>query len=449
MRKKLFKILTVSSIGIGCIPFFSGCANSNWIVLANFESYMSTDIIQEYGKEVSFLYFQTNEEVESKYRSYYDIAIPSTYEVITLIKKGWVQRIDWKRFDLRYGDNLLITNGGEALKLFTKNIQDIINVETDSYPEIFPAGENLLDYCIPYFLQKFMFAYKGPEISDFQDANTWEKFTNIIGNKTNPNVNPIFVPTAGNHIGCIDDSRTFYSLCNLIKTQKENPDSPEDWSINPDCQNKSIEEINQDFEFLTNKFSLGHFYFNTDSNEIIQSLSSPNNNQSSFAYNGDILYAAMGADLYDAFNQDNFHIDNLDAAPLALDAVVINSKNANDEGKMEKIYNIVKSIFLDHVDSDEISEMDEEGNFVYNPMINFDFIKYTCPFKTIDDYVLNGSYFADIDPSYTESQIQLYKDIYDIKMNPNIDIGKLVEIPLDNLFKSNMHWSYIYEKEKI
>ena len=88
MRKKLFKILTVSSIGIGCIPFFSGCANSNWIVLANFESYMSTDIIQEYGKEVSFLYFQTNEEVESKYRSYYDIAIPSTYEVITLIKKG-------------------------------------------------------------------------------------------------------------------------------------------------------------------------------------------------------------------------------------------------------------------------------------------------------------------------------------------------------------------------
>ena len=82
-------------------------------------------------------------------------------------------------------------------------------------------------------------------------------------------------------------------------------------------------------------------------------------------------------------------------------------------------------------------------------MINFDFIKYTNPFKTIDDYVLNGSYFADIDPSYTESQIQLYKDIYNIKMNPNIEIGKLVEIPLDNLFKSNIHWSYIYEKEKI
>lgn len=448
MRKKLFKILTISSIGIGCIPFFSGCANSNWIVLANFESYMSTDIIQEYGKEISFLYYQTNEEVESKYRFYYDIAIPSTYEVITLIKKGWVQKIDWKYFDLHYEGNL-ITNGVEALNLFTENIQYIINAETDSYSEIFPVGENLLDYCIPYFLQKFMFAYKGPEISDFQDANTWEKFTNIIGNKTNPNVNPIFVPTVGNHIGCIDDSRTFYSLCNLIKTQKENPDTPEDWTINPDCQNKSIEEINQDFEFLTNKFCPGHFYFNTDSNEIIQSLSSPNNNQSSFAYNGDILYAAMGADLYDAYNQDNFHIDNLDAAPLALDAVVINSKNANDEGKMKKIYNIVKSIFLDHVDSNEISEMDEEGNFVYNPMINFDFIKYTNPFKTIDDYVLNGSYFADIDPSYTESQIQLYKDIYNIKMNPNIEIGKLVEIPLDNLFKSNIHWSYIYEKEKI
>ena len=42
----------------------------------------------------------------------------------------------------------------------------------------------------------------------------------------------------------------------------------------------------------------------------------------------------MGADLYDAYNQDNFHIDNLDAAPLALDAVVINSKNANDSFRL-------------------------------------------------------------------------------------------------------------------
>jgi hypothetical protein len=48
---------------------------------------MSTDIIHKYDKEINFLYYQNNEEVESKYRSYYDIAIPSTYEVITLLKK--------------------------------------------------------------------------------------------------------------------------------------------------------------------------------------------------------------------------------------------------------------------------------------------------------------------------------------------------------------------------
>jgi 6-phosphofructokinase len=48
----------------------------------------------------------------------------------------------------------------------------------------------------------------------------------IIGNKTNPNVNPVFVPTARNHIGCVDDSRTFYSLCNLIKMQKHYPNNP-------------------------------------------------------------------------------------------------------------------------------------------------------------------------------------------------------------------------------
>ena len=449
MRRRLFKLLTLSSATVGCAPFFSGCVNSDWVVLANFESYMSSDIIQKYGKDVSFLYFQTNEEVESKYRSYYDIAIPSTYEVITLIKKNWVQKIDWSRFDLHDHDGKPITNGVEALNLFTDNIKNIINAETVLYRDLFPERENLLDYCIPYFLQSFIFAYKGPEISDFQRANNWEQFTDIVGNKTNPNVNQIFIPTPKNHIGCIDDSRTFYSLCNLIKMQKQYPNNPEKWTINPDVQCKTIEEINQDFEFLTHKFSSGHFYFNTDSNEIIRSLSSPNNNQSSFAYNGDILYVAMGAESFEPYNQDNFHIDNLDAAPLALDAVVINSKNANNETKMNKIYSIVKSLFLDHVDSSDISATDEDGNFIYNPMINFDYVKYTNPFKAINDYVIDGEYFSDIDPSYTESQIQLFKNIYNIKINPSIHIEKLIEDPLDNLFKSNIHWSYIYEKEKI
>ena len=448
MKKRLFKLLTFSSVAVGCAPLFSGCVNSDWVVLANFESYMSTDIIQKYGKDVSFLYYQTNEDVETKYHSYYDVAIPSTYEAITLIKKNWVQKIDWKIFDLHY-DGKLITNGVEALNLFTDNIIDIINAETEMYRDLFPNGQNLLDYCIPYFLQRFMFAYKGSEISDFQNANNWEQFTNIIGNKTNPNINPIFIPSPGNHIGCIDDSRTFYSLCNLIKIQKQYPDNPEKWTINPEVPNKTIEQINQDFEFITDKFTPGHFYFNTDSNEIIQSLSSPNNNKSSFAYNGDILYAAMGADLYKPYNQDNFHIDNLDAAPLALDAVVINNKNANNQTKMNKIYSIIKSLFLDHVDSVDISAMDDDGNYIYDPMINFDFVKYTNPFKTINDYVINGDYFSDIDPTYTQSQIQLFKNIYDIKMNPNIKIEKLVEVPLNNLFKSNIHWSYIYEKEKI
>ena len=453
MKNKLLKILTLSSTAVASVPLFGGCVNQDWVVLANFESFMSTDIIHKYDSEISFLYYQNNEEVESKYRSYYDIAIPSTYEVITLMKKNWVQKIDWKRFDLYYTDSEeakhLIENGNDALNLFTANIQNIINAETKLYQDIFPEGENLLDYCIPYFLQRFMFAYKGQEISDFETANNWEKFTDIIGNKTNPNVNPVFVPTTRNHIGCIDDSRTFYSLCNLIKMQKQYPNNPSKWTINPDSQNKSIEEINEDFEHLTNKFSPGHFYFNTDSNEILQLLSSPNNNQSSFAYNGDILYAAMGAGIYNPYDESNFHIDDLDAAPLALDAVVINSKNANNEAKLNKIYSIIKSIFLDHVDSNLISRMDQDGNYAYNPMMNFDFIKYTNPFKTIDDYVMNGNYFKDVDASFTDEQIQLFKNIYKMDLNPDIQIENLIETPLNNLCKSNIHWSYIYEKEKI
>ena len=445
----LSSLLPVSSLM--CIaPALTSCSANNKIVLANFESYMSTDLINKYGKNVDFLYYQTNEEVESKYQKYYDLAIPSTYEVITLLKNKWVGKINWSRFDLHDADNHLITNGTQALSLFTDNIRNIIAQSTDKYSDIFAPGENLLDYCIPYFLQSFTFAYKGKEITELTNATNWDKYTNVIGDKTNPDLPDVFKPMRTNHIACVDDGRTFYSLCNLIKNQKLNPNNPKEWKINPDSETKSISEFKNEYQYLTNKFSENHFYFNTDSQVILQSLSTPKDgNLSAFAYNGDILYAAMGAELYDPYYPDNFHIENFDAKPLSLDALVINNKNDKNPQKLNEIYDFVKAMFVDHVDSKQISDTDEDGNFLYDPMTNFDFVRYTSPFKSIDNYVVNGNYFLDVDETLSKDQIKLYKDIYNIKINPEVNIIDLIEAPLSNLCKSNMHWAYVEERQKI
>lgn len=451
MKKYILNPLLILSLFVCTVTPLTSCSDDNKIVLANFESYMSSDLIDKYDNDVTFLYYQTNEEIQSKYHRYYDLAIPSTYEVISLMENKWVQKIDWSRFDLHDHDGNPITNSTEALSLFTEPIQDIIKRITTVYANLFNPGENLLDYCIPYFLQSFMFAYKGEEIPELTKARNWDEYTNFIGDKTNPNLPDTFKPNKTNRIGCIDDGRTFYDLCNLIKNQKLNPDNQTKWNVNPDNEKMSKSEMQKDYQFLTNKFSQNHFYFNSDSQIILESLSAPTDgNLSAFAYNGDILYAAMGAEIYDPYTPDEFHIDTMDAKPLALDAIVINNKNNNTK-KLDKIYSIVKSMFLDHVDNVEdepISSMDDDGNFIYDPMVNFDFVRYTSPFRSIDDYV-KTDYFSDIDDTLEPDQIELYKNIYNININSHVDIFSLIEAPLSDLCKSNMHWAYVEERQKI
>lgn len=80
--------------------------------------------------------------------------------------------------------------------------------------------------------------------------------------------------------------------------------------------------MKDDYDFFTRKFSHNHFYFNSDSQIVLESLSSPKDGKlSSFVNNSDILYAATGAELYNSYGPEEFH------KPLAFDVVVINNKN--------------------------------------------------------------------------------------------------------------------------
>ncbi len=452
------KVLNFGLLSFGCfLPLsvlLTSCSYNNEIIIANFESYMDTDLMSTLSKKyrASFLYYGTNEDIESKFEKNYDVAIPTTYEVLTLMKKGWISKIDWSKFNLTDSDGNLITDGADALCLFTPTVQAIIEAVTNAYPELFDSGENLLDYAIPYFLQSFIFAYKGTEINEFNNISKWNELINLIS-PDNVNIDSRFKPTSRSKIGCIDDTRTFFDLCKLIQDQNEGL-SEDEWDINPESEDyTSISDFTNTFNNLTNKFEKNWFYFNTDSNQILQSFSDPNGNNSTFAYNGDILYAATGAGLYDEYNSDTMHIFNPTYSPLALDMIVFNNKNDGNEEKIDTIYQIVKDFALDGADTSvtEISKTDEDGNFIYGPMQNFDFIQYTDPLNVINDYVMNdeNNYFSDL--GYDESQIALYQKIYNIDITEQSvsNIMHLIEKPITDLEKSNMHWAYEPAKEKI
>jgi hypothetical protein len=61
---------------------------------------MSQDVIHDLKNDddinlpIRFVYYGTNEDIESKFQRYYDIAIPSSYEVITLLMKNQLSKIN-------------------------------------------------------------------------------------------------------------------------------------------------------------------------------------------------------------------------------------------------------------------------------------------------------------------------------------------------------------------
>jgi spermidine/putrescine-binding protein len=102
--KTIIKLITPFAI-VGVVPttlLLSSCSNSSCIIFANFESYMSPDVMDRAkantNTPVQFVWCSTNEEIQSKFSRYYDVAIPSSYEVIPLMQSGQLLPIDYSKF---------------------------------------------------------------------------------------------------------------------------------------------------------------------------------------------------------------------------------------------------------------------------------------------------------------------------------------------------------------
>jgi hypothetical protein len=97
----------------------------------------------------------------------------------------------------------------------------------------------------------------------------------------------------------VDDSRTVYDMSHLIYDKDSSKPN-----VNPTSDQTSIDKMKEVYSKLTDKFEPNIFRLNSDSQQVLYSfakpLGNPNNATSAeangiIAYNGDVLYAAMGA----------------------------------------------------------------------------------------------------------------------------------------------------------
>lgn len=458
------------------VPFTS-CSASG-IVFANYESYMSPDLMDKIDSiaPTTFLPYSTNEDILQKFDKSYDIAIPSTYTILDLIKKDQVAEIDWNYFS-SIGLNIGSVNNAKPRtasynpKADATNIQSLLSDPIDTIVDdidIYAHNNNyynddksILQFSIPYFLQSFIFGYHGPEIPEFLPDSNWDTISSLISSKS-PTTDPRFAPNKRSRMSMTDDSRSIFDICHLIKQQQSGQTTNFDINPNADGSEDSIEAIKNVYESFTDKFSPNTFRLNSDGQLVLYSFATPldiDNPEYAaangiLAYNGDILYSLLGGgieDWEDCWDETNTHIIKPDDTLVALDMCVINKRQANTNKKA----GIYKDIFTTCLEgctldatTDGIGQSDEDEQYTYGPMMNFDYVGYTPPLRNLYQYLTRDdeqNYFLDA-LELSEGKAQLCSNIIGFD-ETNFD-GK-IELPLSEIVKSNMTVAWEEQREKI
>lgn len=418
--KKTFLALSSIFIAAFSTPLISSCSsNSNKIYFGNFQSYMNTDVMNDISNEYNaeFKAYPNNETLLREFGRNYDIAIPSSYAVIELIKRDQLLEINWSSFDIVI-DGKRIENADDALDLFIPEIHPILtgyDFDDDG------NNDNLLKYSVPYFLQDFILGYKAEQIEFSKETyDNWENVLIELKDKlSDGNISRGI---------SIDDPRTLYSLGKLIS----NPNI----DVNPSPEENTIEHFNEIYSFLTKYFEKNQMIFNSDSGNVLNDLAHPNGSGFGFMYNGDVIYSMLGGDSYNEASDlvDINFVRPTTGSVLALDFIVINKKS---ESNSEKIHQVINDIALKGISNEEIDE--ESLAFA-----NFDYVLYTSPIKHLYDYVIDPSgYF-----SYLEDEYLSKKAIDAFKVPANNALQK-IENTITNLQKSNMLISYLFTKNGI
>lgn len=462
------KISILFASAISCtMPFMSltSCGSSNAIQLANFESYMDDDLMDhlsdKYG--VQYQWFTVAEMIETKFEKVYDIAIPCGYEVVTLYKRGWLEKIDWSKFGLKdptTGD--LIDTREKVMNLIAEPVRIAIEKMDAGFQQYLGDDQfHIMDYGVPYFAQSFTFAYKGSELKFYKtgteqetDKPTWADIFYTIS-PANKNLDPRFGQTIKSRTGMLDDSKSLYDVSRIMETTIKGSD-PFD-ATNEMPANSSIDDLVKTFNYLSDNFKDkkgSWFALNTDSGIISRNLADHKNGYvAALTWSGDASYAALGAEEFDPYTGQEMHIKRPYGTSLdEIDFVTINKKNEKDPEKLDRIYKAVYDICLDGVLAQPNKESigaKEGDHFKYWSMQNWDTVNYTPIWKSIYDYVANeeSDYWDYVfeGRSWTDEQKksakQLYASIvsYADQAYANSLFGRALA-PLEN---SNTHWAWL------
>ncbi len=409
INKTASMIAGFACAGIGCLVSIVTIASlsivenhSNNIYFANYESYMNDDLIESLETEnnVKYKTYGTSEQLEASFAENYDVAIPTTYSAVKMIKKNQLKPLDWSLFKIPG-----VSNATDALSLFIQPVQDILQSYDFTGDGV---NDNLLEYGVPYFAQEIVFGYK-KDCSLKLDlpqspTTTWNQILSKL---------QTFTDIRNGSIVTLNDPRTMYGVANLYHEQD---------NINPGTD-VSIKDFHAKYDFLADYKDW--MIFRSDSGEIINNLADKNGNDYSIMYNGDLIYAIQGGDNNYQNGADIEYIKP-DQTVIALDMMVVNK---NTKVSNEDISNVIAKVGLNQTSDWTLS--------------NFEYIQYTPPLKSIFDDVTQLDFWTSPTDSekvsWSNEQANKFIELLTIS---NSNIQHLVEQPIDDFTKSNMEIAF-------
>ncbi|OAL10239.1 hypothetical protein A6V39_02230 [Candidatus Mycoplasma haematobovis] len=377
--------------------------SSNDLVFGNYSDYISSDVAQELRKKYKLRVdlFDYDHLVKERFqKGIYDIAITSTSVLSELKSSGAALKLDWSKLLTKENDSTSSIDNNtpktveDARKLFTEIVQDM--------------SQDLLEYGIPYFIQKLGFYYRGNEIENLKKDQpvTFKKLIEVISSD-----NRFHSKDGKPKLGLIDDPRTVLSLARKVGNKQDVNPSKEEYKNSQLILDDYRQLINAGLD--KNKLGENFLYMTPDSGPLVDALSS-GDIKGAFMYNGDGLFAASGGNASKEINANDFHYVELSENIFFLDFLTL-SANMSDS-KKEKAYGLAKDLLFLKNDKEDVlrkqnkkskgenglsnsvaaaedSEDDEESPYEEMVVRNFDEVQYTPTLKSVYDKL--EEYFKD------------------------------------------------------
>lgn len=466
------------------VPMLTSCSNSKQFVFGNFQSYMSPSVIENineaYGN-VNWQYYSSNNEVPTYLRNKtINASVVSNNMVVKLATDyKMLEKIEWSNFKLLKSDNkTLVENSSQLNGVFNELTYKVATEGFKRFNNI-----NLLDYCFPYFLQNFVFVYRGEQIPELSGDNV--TFTDIfkVINKDSRFLTSHLNPK----VWMIKDSRTVYGLSQILLDESTNniiDINPEKGLIDQSSQeSKTIDELVEDYRNLKKAITNSELKIglNSDSNVLVNKIAR-NEISGAFMYNGDAIFAGLGGDYNEILNTNDFHVVVPRNTLIALDGIIINKENdkTQKEESIKLAYDLTtlgasvqefndwnKPINLTLEETKKLlnpqemnmlqTTQNDEGESSYSFLVtkNFDYVNYTPTLKKLYNEVTGDKgidYFFknicsirgienNLDPSGEIRKLaELLAKVLVIKTPENI--SNVLEMPLNKLTDSNMQVAF-------